>query len=88
MRAIVIASPPRGAAWATLLALGLAYEFHELRDGDEGFPLTHAIRKVFRTDTPVGRAAFVITVRRGSDWLIDHVLQPYTNNNHHEGIHP
>lgn len=87
MRPVVIPlRPPRGAVWASLLAAGLAYEIHEVRDGPDGFPLTRVIRCVFRTDTPIGRAAFVAFVERGSGWLIKHILDEQPTHNHHEGI--
>lgn len=67
----------REIAWGSLVALGLAYEIHELRAAD-GVPLSKVLRRVFRTNTPVGKALFVLSVEQGSAWLIRHITEGTT----------
>lgn len=67
-------SARRTGAWATLLALGLAYEVSQLRAGDDGVPLSKVIRRTYRTDTDLGRTLFVLSVEQGSAWLTRHIL--------------
>lgn len=60
-------------AWAALLAAGIAFEVHELHQGPNGVPLTHTIRRTFRTSTPAGRWAFRAAVWIGADVLVRHI---------------
>lgn len=66
--------PSRSTAWGALLGLGLAYELHEIRAGDDGYPLSRLIRAVFRTHTPLGRAVFLLAVDRSVAWFVPHIL--------------
>lgn len=63
-----------GAAWALLVGIPVAYEFRQLARGEQGVPLSTIIRAVFRTDHPVGAAAFVVTVDLSARWLKRHIL--------------
>lgn len=64
------------AVWAGLLAAGLAFELHELAEGERGVPLTRIIRKVFRTHTSAGAATFEAVVAVGSAVLVRHIVKP------------
>jgi hypothetical protein len=68
--------PSRSAVWAGLLAVGLWYEFREIKAGDEGAPLTRVLRWVFHTDTAAGRIVFAAAVDHGSRLLVRHILEP------------
>jgi hypothetical protein len=73
--------PSRSAVWAGLLAVGLWYEFREIKAGDEGAPLTRVLRWVFHTDTPAGRIVFAAAVDHGSRLLVRHILEPLPKRN-------
>lgn len=64
----------RRAVWIGLLGLGVGYEFHELRDRENGYPLTWLFRWVFRTHHPVGKAVFVGAFGLFSQWFVRHIL--------------
>lgn len=61
------------AIWAALLALGIAFEAKELREGVDGVPLSRVIRSTFHTQHPVGRWVFRTAVWAGSGALIRHI---------------
>lgn len=63
-----------GVAWALLVGVPVAWEFHQLRRREIGVPLSTVIRAGFRTDTPQGAAAFVLAVDLGAAWLKGHIL--------------
>lgn len=75
------------AVWATLFAMGLLFELHEIREGDNGVPLSRVLRALFRTDHPVGALAFEGTVVAGSHVLVRHILRnPVSDTRHFCGI--
>jgi hypothetical protein len=64
----------RRAVWLTLLGVGTIYEIHEVRDHENGYPLTWVFRWVFRTDHPIGRVAFLCVFGWFCQWFVPHVL--------------
>lgn len=65
---------PMVAAW--LGAIGsLAVADLVLNARHDGSTLSEAARHVYRTDTPVGRAAFVASWAVLSGWLIPHICR-------------
>lgn len=61
------------AVWSALFALGVAFEFRELREGPNGVPLSRLLRSVFRTEHPAGAALFRASLTVGSVVLARHI---------------
>lgn len=65
------------AAWCGIVALGVALEIRELREGPQGVPLSRILRSVFRTEHPLGAAAFRTAVAAGGVILVRHICTPH-----------
>lgn len=64
--------------WATLLVIAAAAETIAIirsKDGKDAGTLSYATRRVFRTDTRLGRWAFILTLGGASAWTAGHILE-------------
>lgn len=64
----------RRGIWAVLFAAGTVAEVASLRRRD-GATLSETTRALYRTHTPLGRAAFVTSWTGLSVWLVPHVCR-------------
>lgn len=69
---------PEGV-WFALLIVGTAFEMWALRGKRREATLSHFTRKAFRTNTPAGRAAFVLSWAALTAWLVPHIASEENN---------
>lgn len=60
--------------WAALLAIGVGYETWALLHDRPDATLSVATRRAFRTDTRLGRCAFVAGAVGFVTWFVPHIL--------------
>lgn len=66
--------------WIALAAVGVIAEavaINRSRDGKDAGTLTHTLRTVFRVDTKIGRAAFLLALGGSAAWTAAHVLEQH-----------
>lgn len=62
------------AVWASILVLGLVYEFAAIRSKRWKDTLSDTTRKWFMTEKPVGKFAFGVFWVGFSGWYLWHIL--------------
>lgn len=60
--------------WASLLAVGAAYELWAVGTNHDDLTLTAFTRDVFQTDTTAGRAVFTLAWGGLAAWFAHHIL--------------
>lgn len=64
-----------GLVWALLLGSPAVLDFWCDRNKVPGDTLSECTRKLYRTNTPLGRVAFVASWSLLTRWLVPHILK-------------
>ncbi len=61
--------------WGAIVGAAVAYEIHAMKSDRLDRTLTRTTRRYFRTQHPVGKAAFAIGWGYMSTWFMKHILE-------------